>query len=75
MIRTSTRRPPVLREIKRAPEEWLRPHQVMDRYGIGRTRLYGWLSSGEIPAVKLGRTWHIRVSDVEAFLQARVRLN
>lgn len=52
-----------------AEDEWLRPQQIIERYGIGRTRLYTWLAAGDIPSVKLGRTRHVRRSDLEAFLE------
>lgn len=51
------------------PDEWLGPQQIIGRYGIGRTRLYTWLASGEIPSSKFGRTRHVKASDAEASLE------
>ncbi len=57
----------------KSPEEWLRPDEITRRYGIGRTRLYALLRTGELPSAKVGRTRHVRVSDIESFLDFRVR--
>jgi excisionase family DNA binding protein len=54
------------------PEEWLRPHEIIERYGIGRTRLYTWLASGDLPSAKVGGTRHVRRADLEEFLGGRI---
>lgn len=53
--------------------EWLRPDEITKRYGIGRTRLYALLRTGELPSAKVGRTRHVRVSDIEHFFDQRIR--
>jgi excisionase family DNA binding protein len=52
---------------------WLSPAEAIEYSGIGRTRFYGLLCSGEIPSAKLGRTRHIRKRDVDRFLEARMQ--
>jgi excisionase family DNA binding protein len=52
---------------------WLTPAEAVEESGIGRTRLYRLLTSGEIPSAKLGRTRHIRRWDLNAFLEARMQ--
>lgn len=72
MIRPANRRPPngtAAEQLRAAPDLWLRPGQIIERYGIGRTRLYTWLASGDLPSLKVGRTRHVRASDVEEFLE------
>ena len=66
-------------ESQAAPEQWQRkptwltPAEAVEESGIGRTRLYRLLTSGEIPSEKLGRTRHIRRRDLDAFLEARMQ--
>lgn len=52
---------------------WLSPQEAIEYSGIGRTRFYRYLTSGEIPSAKLGRTRHIRRRDLDAFLEERIR--
>lgn len=61
-----------LKAVSREPEEWLRPHEIIERYGIKRTRLYELLRTGEIPSAKVGRTRHVRRSDLEEFMDFRI---
>lgn len=42
------------------------------RMGIGRTTLYKYVASGEIPSVKVGRLRRVPVEAVNAFLQRRL---
>ncbi|MFC7806110.1 helix-turn-helix domain-containing protein [Streptomyces olivaceus] len=42
------------------------------RMGIGRTTLYKYLSSGEIPSAKVGRLRRVPVEAVNDFLQRRL---
>jgi excisionase family DNA binding protein len=60
-------------ELRREKPTWLTPAEAVKESGIGRTRLYGLLTSGEIPSAKLGRTRHIRRRDLDAFLEARMQ--
>lgn len=53
--------------------EWLRPHEIIETYGIGRTRLYTLLRTGELPSAKVGRTRHVRKRDLEEFFDQRIR--
>jgi excisionase family DNA binding protein len=52
---------------------WLSPQEAIEYSGIGRTRFYSLLSSGEIPSAKLGRTRHIRRRDLDRFLEAHLQ--
>lgn len=51
---------------------WLTPRKAVEESGIGRTRLYGFLTSGALPSAKIGRTRHIRRRDLERFLEERI---
>ena len=52
---------------------WLSPAEAIEYSGIGRTRFYGLLCSGEIPSAKLGRIRHIRKRDLDRFLETRMQ--
>lgn len=47
--------------------------EVVRRFGIGRTKLYSLIGSGEIEAFKLGRRTLIRADSVRTFLAALPR--
>ena len=52
--------------------DWLTPLEAVEETGIGRTRLYGFLTSGALPSAKVGRTRHIRRRDLDRFLEERM---
>ncbi len=56
----------------RGDAAWLTPAEAVERTGIGRTRLYGFLTSGALPSAKIGRTRHIRRRDLDRFLEERM---
>lgn len=60
------------KETGRAASAWLTPAEAVKESGIGRTRLYGFLTSGALPSAKIGRTRHIRRRDLERFLEERM---
>ena len=60
-------------ENRRQEKQWLTPEEAVDYSGIGRTRLYRYLTSGELRSAKLGRTRHINRQDLDAFMEARVQ--
>ena len=60
------------KETGRAPAAWLTPAEAVEESGIGRTRLYGFLTSGALPSAKIGRTRHIRRRDLHKFLEERM---
>ena len=55
-----------------SPAAWLTPAEAVEESGIGRTRLYGFLTSGALPSAKIGRTRHIRRRDLDRFLEERM---
>ena len=60
------------KETGRGEVIWLTPAEAVEVSGIGRTRLYGFLTSGTLPSAKVGRTRHIRQRDLERFLEERM---
>jgi excisionase family DNA binding protein len=49
--------------------EWFTTDQLIRWLGLGRTKTYEMLRSGEIPSYKIGRVRRIRRRDVEAWLE------
>lgn len=43
------------------------PEQLAKRYGVGRTKIFEWLGSGQIRSIKLGRARRIPRAAVEEF--------
>jgi len=61
--------PPVLREETEAEiKDWYSPDELWRWLGLGRTKTYELLRSGEIPSYKIGRVRRIRRQDIEAWL-------
>jgi excisionase family DNA binding protein len=52
----------------RSEKEWFTPEELVRWLGLGRTKVYELLRSGEIPSYMIGRVRRIRRRDVEAWL-------
>jgi excisionase family DNA binding protein len=50
-------------------KEWFTTDELVRWLGLGRTKAYEMLRSGEIPSYKIGRIRRIRRQDVEAWLE------
>lgn len=50
-------------------KEWFTTDELVHWLGLGRTKTYEMLRSGEIPSYKIGRVRRIRRQDVEAWLE------
>lgn len=49
--------------------EWFTTDELIRWLGIGRTKTYELLRTGEIPSYKIGRVRRIRRQDVETWLE------
>ncbi len=49
-------------------QEWLSIQQLQDLLGIGHTKAYSLVASGEIPSVKIGRIIRINQRDLGKWL-------
>ena len=62
--------PPVRQaEIKAENKDWYSPDELWRWLGLGRTKIYELLRSGEIPSYKIGRVRRIRRQDIEVWLE------
>ena len=50
-------------------KEWFTTDELVRWLGLGRTKTYEMLRSGEIPSYKIGRVRRIRRQDVEVWLE------
>lgn len=53
----------------RQEKEWFTTDELIRWLGLGRTKTYELLRSGEIPSYKIGRVRRIRRQDVEDWLE------
>jgi excisionase family DNA binding protein len=44
---------------------FLTPEEVADLLRVSRRTVYNWLRAGELPALRIGKTWRIRREDIE----------
>jgi excisionase family DNA binding protein len=49
-------------------EALLNVKEVAEFLQVNTTTVYAWAQSGQMPAIKLGRSWRFRRSDLEAWL-------
>ena len=47
----------------------LTPAETMDVLGVGKNTMYRLLNSGQLPAVRIGRSWRIDAKNLAAFLE------
>ena len=52
--------------IDESENEFLTPPEVMNLLYIGRNTFYRLVKAGEIPAVKIGKQWRVRLDDLRA---------
>lgn len=53
----------------RIEKEWFTTDELIRWLGIGRTKTYELLRSGEIPSYRIGRVRRIRRRDIEAWFE------
>ena len=51
--------------------EWLSLKDVQHLLGIGRTKAYELVATGELPAVRIGRCIRVNRSELDEWLQAQ----
>jgi excisionase family DNA binding protein len=51
--------------------EWLTLTEVQRFLGLGRTKTYELVSTGEIPAIRIGRVLRVNRGELEAWLESK----
>ena len=57
--------------VSTASEEFLSPQEVGDRLGASVYTVRRWIKAGDLPAIRPGKEYRVRQSDLEEFLRAR----
>lgn len=52
-------------------ERYLNCQQVADRYSVKLITVWDWIRKKKLPAIKIGKEYRIRVSDLERFEDSR----
>ena len=47
--------------------------EAMEILGVGKNTIYRLLNSGELPAIRIGRSWRIPWDSLEDYLLAKVK--
>lgn len=47
----------------------LTPAEAMDVLGVGKNTMYRLLNSGQLPAVRIGRSWRISMDAIHQFIR------
>jgi excisionase family DNA binding protein len=55
--------------------EWLSLKDVQQLVGIGRTKAYGLVTTGELPAVRIGRCIRVNRGELDEWLHKQRYLN
>ena len=53
-----------------SPETLLNVQEVAEFLQMNAATIYNWAQEGRIPAIKLGRSWRFRRTDLERWLDA-----
>ena len=51
-------------------DRWLSVDEIATYLGIKRNTVYGWISSKDLPAQRLGRLWKFKREEVDEWVRA-----
>jgi len=54
-------------------EALLNVKQVAEYLQLKESTIYSWAQDGKVPAIKIGRTWRFRRSDLDGWLQRHAK--
>lgn len=52
-------------------ERYLNCQEVADRYDVKLITVWDWIRKKKLPAIKIGKEYRIRISDLEQFEESR----
>lgn len=53
-------------------EKWSSMKEVCEHLGVGRDTVMKWITEKNMPAVKIGRLWKFKISEIDAWLKCRI---
>ncbi len=62
-----------VRECSRADDTLLNVKQVAQYLQLKESTIYSWAQDGKIPAIKIGRNWRFRRSDLDGWLEQHLK--
>ena len=54
-------------------ERLMNVKQVADYLQLKESTIYSWAQDGKVPAIKIGRTWRFRRSDLDQWLERHLK--
>lgn len=54
-------------------DKLLNVKQVADYLQLKESTIYSWAQDGKIPAIKIGRTWRFRRTDLDSWLERHLK--
>ena len=55
---------------KSNPEKWVDTKVVAEYLNINRQTVFAWISQKGLPAVRVGKSWRFRLSEIDAWLRS-----
>lgn len=52
------------------PERWVSLQEICDHLGVKRYTVMKWIAQKNMPAVKVGRLWKFKISEVDEWVRA-----
>ena len=51
-------------------EPWVAVEEVAKHLGVAKDSVYRWIESRGLPALKIGRLWKFRLSEIDSWVEA-----
>lgn len=51
-------------------ERWVSLQEACEHLGVGRHTIMKWIETKNMPAVKVGRLWKFKISEIDAWVRS-----
>lgn len=55
---------------KSSPEKWVDTRTVAEYLNVNKQTVFVWIAQKNLPAVKVGKSWRFKLSEVDAWLRS-----
>ena len=55
---------------KSGPEKWVDTKTVAEYLNVNKQTVFVWIAQKSLPAVKVGKSWRFKLSEVDAWLRS-----